>query len=79
MNKALNGICNFPHVRLGFIPCGSGNDLAKALGIPVDPVKCAAKIIEQKVVRTLDFGEVTYFNAASHFCDGRRIQKQHFY
>jgi YegS/Rv2252/BmrU family lipid kinase len=70
MNKALNGIQNFANVRLGFIPCGSGNDLAKALGISMNPVKCARKIIEQQIVRILDFGEVTYFNA-SHFCDGR--------
>lgn len=36
----------------------------------MDPLQCAATILEQKVVRALDFGEVTYFNA-SHFCDGR--------
>jgi len=70
MNKALNGIRDFEHTRLGFIPCGSGNDLAKALNISRNPLKCAARILEQKVVRNLDFGEVTYFNG-SHFCDGR--------
>jgi YegS/Rv2252/BmrU family lipid kinase len=78
MNKALNGICDFAKVRLGFIPCGSGNDLAKALGISMNPIKCAEQIIQQKVSRILDFGEVTYFNA-SHFCDGREDTDEIFH
>lgn len=69
MNKALNGIADFSHVRLGFIPCGSGNDLAKALGISLNPVKCAEQIVTGAVARVLDFGEVTYFNA-SNFLNG---------
>jgi YegS/Rv2252/BmrU family lipid kinase len=77
MNKALNGLMNLAHVRIGFIPCGSGNDLAKALGIPKDPIACARKILEGKVVRTLDFGEVTYLNAC-HFRNGRGDTEEPF-
>ena len=35
MNEAVNGIADFDNTRIGFIPSGSGNDLAKALKIPV--------------------------------------------
>ena len=34
MNDAVNGIQDFTHTRLGLIPCGSGNDLAKDLNMP---------------------------------------------
>lgn len=70
MNKALNGIYDFSKVCLGFIPCGSGNDLAKALGISMNPVECAKQIVQQQIIRILDFGEVTYFNALN-FRNGR--------
>lgn len=33
MNLAVNGITDFDRVHVGFIPCGSGNDLARSLGI----------------------------------------------
>ena len=62
MNQAVNGIQNFDRVRVGYIPCGSGNDLGKALGLPSDPVAFMEKFLEEKVVRTVDVGEAVFHN-----------------
>ena len=37
LNEVLNGLVNPSKVRLGIIPCGSGNDFASAVGIPLTP------------------------------------------
>lgn len=37
VNEVLNGLTDPSKVNLGLIPCGSGNDFAAAVGIPVTP------------------------------------------
>ena len=37
LNEVLNGLADPGRVRLGLIPCGSGNDFAAAAGLPMDP------------------------------------------
>lgn len=44
VNEVLNGISNFDKCKMGIIPCGTGNDFAKFVGIPKDPI-CAMKLI----------------------------------
>lgn len=48
MNEVLNGICYPDFVTLGLIPSGSGNDFAKAAGIPKDPQKALDLILSGK-------------------------------
>lgn len=50
LNEVLNGIADPARVRLGIVPCGSGNDFAAVAGIPHTPegaldvlIKCEAK------------------------------------
>ncbi len=62
MNLAVNGIQNFEKTKLGLIPCGSGNDFALGLNISKDPKQCAQEIIQGKVKRTIDVGEVIYYD-----------------
>ncbi len=57
MNEAVNGITDFDRTRIGFIPAGSGNDLAKALGIGKKPKKTARSILKAQTVRLLDIGK----------------------
>ena len=47
----------FPAALLGVLPGGRGNDLARVLGIPADPIKACA-IIAAGFSRKLDLGEV---------------------
>lgn len=52
---------------LGILPLGTANDLARSLGLPVDPVE-AARLITTEEARPADLGCVNghyYFNVAS--------------
>ncbi|MCR4657531.1 MAG: diacylglycerol kinase family lipid kinase [Lachnospiraceae bacterium] len=57
MNEAINGIADFEHTRIGYIPAGSGNDLARGLGLPKNAKKAALRIVSRKTIRTIDIGE----------------------
>ena len=56
LNEVLNGIADPAQVRLGLIPCGSGNDFAAATGIPSDPAE-ALKIILKGEAKPTDYME----------------------
>ena len=56
LNEVLNGIADPAGVRLGLIPCGSGNDFAAAARIPSDPVS-ALDIILGGEARFTDYME----------------------
>lgn len=47
-SEVLNGIENFENVTIGFIPCGTGNDFARALKIPQKPLEALKKILDGK-------------------------------
>jgi YegS/Rv2252/BmrU family lipid kinase len=48
---------HFPGAVLGVLPGGRGNDLARVLGIPKDPIAACA-VIARGVPRAMDLGEV---------------------
>ncbi len=56
MNGAVNGIKDFDRTRLGFIPAGSGNDLARDMDIPKDIKELVTRIAKRKVTRRMDIG-----------------------
>lgn len=66
MNEALNGIVNVEKVRLGYIPAGSGNDLAKGLGLVEDTEALLNIILQGYVHRSVDIGVATY-RCEQHF------------
>ncbi len=64
MNEALQGISDFSRIRLGYIPTGSSNDLARDLGLPKNPALILQTILKGKTVRTMDIGTLSYGSAA---------------
>ena len=55
VNEVLNGITHPEHITLGLIPSGSGNDFARAMQIPKDPLK-ALDLILYKEPRPIHYG-----------------------
>ena len=46
LHEVINGFSQFDKVALGIIPCGTGNDFASSLNLPLDPVKALDLIID---------------------------------
>ena len=46
LHEVINGFSNFENVNMGIIPCGTGNDFASALKLPLDPVEALDLIID---------------------------------
>lgn len=48
LHEVINGFSNFEKVNLGLIPCGTGNDFASALNIPLNPEKALDVILNEQ-------------------------------
>lgn len=59
-NEALQGIRDFEKVRLGYIPTGSSNDLARDMGISRDVSQALLPILNGGRERRLDLGCVSW-------------------
>ena len=61
-NEVLQGISKheFGRLRVGYIPTGSSNDFAKALGYTDSPEEILRHIIHSNAYRAMDLGLVTY-------------------
>ena len=59
VNEALQGIRDFSSVNIGFIPTGSGNDLARDMKLDRDPVKILESILNENAPREADLGLLT--------------------
>ena len=58
IHEVLNGITDLRHVTLGVIPCGSGNDFVKGMGIPDDPAKALEAVLNPRRIVRMDVGYV---------------------
>ena len=74
-NEVLNGIRNYENLRLGLLPAGSGNDLARGLGLPDDPDVIIRMIAEGKVRRHIDLGALRYHAISDVRTPGQSITK----
>lgn len=60
MNEILNGLSFDGPITLGYIPTGTGNDLARSLKLPRNPKQCLKKLLYPKYHKCLDYGVITY-------------------
>ena len=64
-NEVLNGITDFERVRFGTIPTGSGNDLARGLGLSQSPQENLLRILKaakksREETESMDLGQVRW-------------------
>jgi len=69
LHEVINGFSNFDKVNLGLIPCGTGNDFAKALNLPKDPIS-ALKIILNNKPQYTDFMQMPTVRGINIICSG---------
>lgn len=60
VNEILDGLCFCGTVTLGYIPAGSGNDLARSLRLPKNPMKGLKKVLHPKYYKLVDYGVLSY-------------------
>ncbi|KRM23860.1 diacylglycerol/lipid kinase family protein [Latilactobacillus graminis] len=66
LNQALNGLYNAHRgdIPIAYIPCGSGNDFARGVGISHDPIKALEQILAASTPTEIDLGY--YYDAIKH-------------
>jgi diacylglycerol kinase (ATP) len=79
--QLVNAVGTGQDVVLGLLPAGGGNDLALALGLPIDPILAASLLLEGEVrfldaakVRTSDGAERLYLGGGGIGLDARAAQ-----
>lgn len=60
INEILDGMSFDGQVTLGYIPAGSGNDLARSLRLPRNPARCLKRILNPRYHRLMDYGILSY-------------------
>lgn len=60
VNEILDGLSFCGSVTLGYIPAGLGNDLARSLKLPKNPIRCLKKILYPKYYKLMDYGVLSY-------------------
>lgn len=70
VNEALQGVQNFECVRLGYIPTGSSNDLARDMGISTDVEQALLAILAGGRERRMDLGRVFWKE------NGRQLERR---
>lgn len=67
LNEALQGISRFEQVRIGYIPTGSSNDMARDLNLPEDPIQILENILSCKAPTLMDIGCLVYEQTSEQF------------
>lgn len=60
MNEVLDGVSFHAPLSLGYIPAGSGNDLARSLHMPRGVIKCLKRQLTPRHFTMIDYGVLSY-------------------
>ena len=70
-NEAVNGIVNFENTRIGFVPCGTGNDLQRDMNVTKNRKALVERMLNGETKRVADIGELTIL-------DGKKPESRRF-
>lgn len=59
-NEVVDGMCFCNHITMGYIPAGTGDDMARGLKLPHNPVRGMKQILHPKYYQQIDYGVATY-------------------
>ena len=62
VNEVINGLYDYGRILFGIVPAGSGNDLARGLGIPNDHEKALAHVLHPSQFKPVDHGFLEYLD-----------------
>lgn len=66
-NEVISGLHDYTDIRFGYIPTGSGNDLARGLSLPTDPEAALSAILNPSEVRRIHPGRICVNGKEFHF------------
>ena len=61
-NEVINGLHPYSDVLLGYIPVGSGNDLARGMKISNDPLTALDRVLNPKRFQYVDHGVLNFYD-----------------
>ena len=67
INEILSGIRDFSKVTFAYIPTGSSNDFARALGLPSDTAAAVQNLLHPSYFRRIDLGRARLGEQTLHF------------
>ena len=67
LNEVLNGITSPDQVQLFYLPTGSGNDFARGMNLPSDPVSACRLLLPSDRTFPMDIGTVTAGSSSHRF------------
>jgi len=59
-NEVINGAREYEKIEIGYIPTGSGNDLARGLGLSADPMENLNRILDSTEYTQMDLGCISW-------------------
>lgn len=62
MNEVVDGLVSCEMITLGYIPAGTGSDLARGLRLSRHPMLGLKKIFKARRIRQIDYGVIAYGN-----------------
>lgn len=60
INEVLEGLNICENIVLGYIPTGTGNDLARGLRLPRTYIGCLKRVLKPKLIKCIDYGNISY-------------------
>lgn len=66
-NEVINGLHDYANIRFGYIPTGSGNDLARGLSLPTRPEEALSAILHPARLRRIRLGCICTNGHVRHF------------